>query len=202
MVETTMSAPPARCSRGGRVAHLDAEPCERRAARVSSARDFRRAPAPRSPAPRGRPAPGRSRLAVAPPPRTTADTSGDVVRSRIAAAAPGRSVLSDPLVSASARPSSSVLTAPARRARSVSRSDEAERLALERHGQRQPPPVIVEPRPGRPRGRPAGTRCGVVGPVEPELGVAGPVQDRRQRVGDRVAQHGRGTPQQRSEVSQ
>ena len=79
---------------------------------------------------------------------------------------------------------------PASRARSVTVPTELERPALERHRQRQPAPGLVEA--GHERRQPVVRHPdGVVRPsVEPGRGVPRPVQDRRERVGDRVTQDG------------
>ena len=67
--------------------------------------------------------------------------------------------------------------------------DERHRLALERHGQRQPAPVVVQARQDDSAGRPPGDPVGGVLPVQAERGVARPVQHRREGVLDRVTEH-------------
>ena len=77
---------------------------------------------------------------------------------------------------------------PARRAPRPSVS-ERHRLALERHGQRQPAPRRVQA--FEMRGEPArGHPDRVVGPVQPGRVVRRPVQHRGQRMRDRVTQDG------------
>ena len=66
--------------------------------------------------------------------------------------------------------------------------DQRQRLALEGHGQRESAPLPAESRQELPQVAGADP-VGVVGPVQSQLGVRRPVQRRRQRVGDRVAQH-------------
>ncbi len=59
---------------------------------------------------------------------------------------------------------------------------------LERHGERQPPPARVEPVEEARQGV-GGDVVRVVRPVQAQLGVGGAVQQRRQRVVDRVPEH-------------
>src|SRR6476661_4544244 len=94
--------------------------------------------------------------AVAPPPSTVPAVTGPSQRSRTAATAPGRSVLSTCTIAPSS--SSTVLAAPARRARSV--ADGARSRTVRLSGIVSDNPRQVASRPARKPGRPSeATRC-------------------------------------------
>ncbi len=158
--------------------------CRAAAATVSAARAASRTSRVTSRQPRSA-SPSSTDAAVAPPPRTTARCTGPSCRSRRAAATPGTSVLCP-----RRRPSrehhgvrAAGLPGPV-----ADLVEQRHHGPLERHRQRQPAPRLVQAGEER-RQRRLRDVDGVVGPVEPELGVRRPVQRRRQRVRDRAAQH-------------
>ena len=155
------------------------------AAKVSSARAGSRTSRVADRQPRSASA-RRTEAAVAPPPSTVAEASEPSYRSVSAAAAPGTSVLC-PLLRPPSR--TTVFAAPACSALGRDLVEQRHHGALERHGQRQPAPGLVEPVEERGEGALADLHR-VVLPVQPQLGVGRPVQHRGQRVPDRAAEDG------------
>ena len=180
----TTTSPSTRPSASESTVTDGADGCAAIAAAASAARSGVRASTRTERAPRSHSA-SPVEAAVAPPPSTVAAVTGPSYRSRIAATAPGQvgvvgehdlAVLEQQRVRG---------TGERRPGRDGAR--QSERPALERHRQRQPAPARVEP--DQEAGELVlGDPDRVVLPVQPGGDVPGPVQRRRERVGDRVAQ--------------